>query len=232
MSARTALAVALAIAVLGLAGGAAAAPPDDAVLSLDQYTTDKGRRLAITHGQALRELNAEIYHCMPWVEAQKQSIGFFKPKHLAQDNRHLSVRIYIEQDPSPPFASLPIEEQASAMFSRYVGPLLHRMGRSAAVLADAEVDGFTVILEWLKQVPRAAGDRPIHETIAAFLPKGVVANYLAGSLGARDLGVEARVLGWDGETALGPLRVSSWNDDFVATYKIKNYALEPGASCH
>lgn len=232
MSVRSALAAALATVALGLAGGALAAPPDDGILPLDQYTTDKGRRLATTHGEALRALTAEIYHCMPWVEVQKRSIGFFKPKHLAQDDRYLSVRIYIEQDPSPQFAKLAIEDRASAMFSRYVGPLLRRMARSGALLADGDVDGFTVILEWLKQAPQAAGARPIHETIAVFLPKDVVASYLAGSLATRDLGARARVLGWDGEAALGALRVSAWDDNFVATYTIKNYELEPGVSCH
>jgi hypothetical protein len=39
------------------------------------------------------------------------------------------------------------------------------------------------------------------------------------------------VLGWDGETALGPLRLAAWDDNFVSTYKVKNYELEPGVTC-
>jgi len=39
------------------------------------------------------------------------------------------------------------------------------------------------------------------------------------------------LLAWDGETALGPTRVSSWDDDFVSTYKVSNYQLAPGVSC-
>src|SRR2546430_9691537 len=36
---------------------------------------------------ALRELNEGVYHCLPWLEVQKQSIGFFKPKGATQDDQ-------------------------------------------------------------------------------------------------------------------------------------------------
>ncbi len=209
----------------------AAAPPDDRVLAVNQYTTEKGRTLAQTYARDLREINAGIYHCIPWVEIQKESIGFFRPKHLTGDDRYLSLRIYIEQDPSPAFARLAVEERASAMFSRYVGPLLRRMATSPALLTDNSVDGFTVILEWLKQAATAAGERPVHETIAVFVPKSVAADYVAGRANVGDIAARARVLGWDGETPLGPLKLSAWDDNFVATHKVKNYQLEPGVTC-
>jgi len=232
LSASRALALALAVVALGLPGPLAlAAPSDDRILAVDQYTTDKGRTLARTYWPNLRELNAGIYHCVPWVEVQKQSIGFFRPKHVSQDDRYLSLRIYIEQDPSPAFARLAVQERASAMFSRYVGPMLRRMSRSPALVADESVDGFTVILEWLKQAATAAGERPTHETIAVFVPKAVAADYLEGRATVPDVAARARVLGWDGETALGPLRLSVWDDNFVSTYKVKNYELEPGVTC-
>lgn len=223
------VAAALLAAAPGLA--TAAAPPDDRVLAADQYTTEKGRSLARAYARDLREINTGIYHCIPWVEVQKESIGFFRPKHLTQDDRYLSLRIYIEQDSSPAFARLPVEERASAMFSRYVGPLLRRMTRSPALLADSSLDGFTIILEWMKQAATAAGERPIHETIAVFVPKALVTDYLGGRASASDVAARGRVLGWDGETALGPLRLSAWEDDFVTTHKVKNYQLEPGVTC-
>jgi hypothetical protein len=231
LSARRIAALTLALALLAPAGLVLAAPSDDRILSTEQYTTEKGRTLARAYWQDLRDLNAGIYHCIPWVEVQKESIGFFRPKQIAQDDRYLSLRIYIEQDPSASFARLPVEERASAMFSRYVGPLLRRMTRSPALLADSSVDGFTIILEWLKQAPSNAGERPIHETIAAFIPKPLAADYLAGRTSIPEVAARARVLGWDGETALGPLRLSAWDDNFVATYKVKNYQLEPGVIC-
>jgi hypothetical protein len=219
--------------ILGLvfAGGALAAPAEDRLLPVDQYTSDKARTLATTHRQALRDLNAGIYHCMPWVELQKHSIGFYKPKHLTGDDRYLSLRIYIEQDPSTEFARLRVEDRASAMFSRYVGPLLRRMTKDPAVIADPALDGFTVILEWMKQAPQAPGERPIHETIAIFIEKPVAKEYLGGVIPITDVAAQVRVLGFDGETALGPLRLAVWEDTFVATYKVANYVLEPGVTC-
>jgi hypothetical protein len=213
------------------AGRAAAAPPEDRVLPVELYTSDKARTLGATHREALRALNAGIYHCMPWVEVQKHSIGFFKPKHVTVDDRYLAIRIYIEQDPSPEFARFRVEERASAMFSRYVGPLLRRMTKSPAVAADATLDGFTIILEWMKQVPRSPGERPIHETIAIFIEKAVAVDYLAGALPITEVAAKARVLGFDGEAALGPLRVAVWDDNFVSTFKVSNYVLEPGVTC-
>jgi hypothetical protein len=214
-----------------LARGAAAAPTDDRLLPVDQYTSEKARGLATRHAGALREVNAGIYHCMPWVEVQKHSIGFFRPKHIAADERYLSLRIYIEQDPSPEFTRFRIDERASAMFSRYVGPLLRRMTKDPAIASDPALDGFTLILEWLKPVQRAAGDRPIHETIAIFIEKSVARGYLAGTVPIREVVARARVLGFDGETALGPLRLAAWDDNFVNTYKVANYVLEPGVTC-
>jgi hypothetical protein len=230
LSARLAAAALAAALIAGLAGAAPAAPPDDRVLRVEQYTSDKGRKLALTHAQALRDLNAEVYHCLPWVEVQKESIGFFKPRHLAGDVRYLSIRIFIEQDPSPSFAALTAEQRASAMYSRYVGPLLARMTRSQALARDPDLQGFTIILEWLKQAARRDG-RPVHETIAVFIERPVAADYLSGVVGIREMPAKTHVRGWDGDQALGVMRVSAWDDDFVFTYKIKGYQLEKGVTC-
>jgi hypothetical protein len=231
LSGRFTLTLALALAVVLTAGRAAAAAPEDRLLPIEQYTSDKARALGTTHRDALRALNAGIYHCMPWVELQKNSIGFFRPKGAAADDRYLSLRIYIEQDPSAEFARFRLEERASAMFSRYVGPLLRRMTKDPAILADPAMDGFTVILEWMKQAPRGAGERPIHETIAVFIEKAVAREYLEGGIAITDVAARARVLAFDGETALGPLRLAVWEDKFVSTFKVSNYVLEPGVTC-
>lgn len=210
---------------------ALAAPREDRVVPADAYTSEKARALARTHASALRQLNAFIYHCIPWVEVQKESIGFFKPKNASRDERYLSVRLFIEQEPSPQFASMGMQERASSMFSRYVGPVLRRMTSPPGLLGDAALDGFTVILEWLKHAPQSASARPVHETIAIFLEKPAVVDYVAGRVPTRELATKARVLAWDGQTALGALRVSAWDDNFVSTFKIKNYQLEPGVTC-
>jgi len=227
------LSVVLAVTSLVLilfAGVAAAQASGDRILSNDQYTSDKARRLAQSHDGALRELNEGVYHCLPWLEVQKQSIGFFRPKGATQDDRYLSMRVYIEQDPSPQFSKLRTEERAAAMFSRYVGPLLRRMAASRPLLTDNQLDGFTVILEWQKQAV-SAGDRPVHETIAVFLKKAVVTEYLAGRSSVGQLAEVAQVLGWDGETALGALKLKAWDDNFVSTYKVANYQVASGVTC-
>ncbi|HSF02955.1 MAG TPA: hypothetical protein VLA62_08090 [Solirubrobacterales bacterium] len=209
----------------------AAASSDASVLPPEQHTSEKGRRLATTYQDALRDLSAKVYHCMPWVEVKRNGIGFYKPKHLDGDSRYLSVNLYIDQQPSPEFAAFSIEERASRMFSRYVGPMLKRMARPSGLLADSGLDGFTVILEWLKQTPASASARPVHETIAAFFERSIVAEYIGGRLPARELAARARILAWDGETALGSMRVRSWDDDFVATYKVSNYQVAHGVAC-
>lgn len=210
---------------------AAESAPDDGILPVEQYTSEKARHLATTHARALRDLSAAVYHCLPWLETQRQSIGFFKPKGVMQDDRYLALRVYIEQDTSPQFGKLPLEERAAAMFSRYVGPLLKRMTQDTSLVTDGALDGFTVILEWLKPAPRAAGERPVHETIAVFMKKSIAAEYLTGRTPIGNLAEWARVLAWDGERAIGELKLAAWDDDFVSTYKIANYQPEPGVSC-
>jgi hypothetical protein len=217
----------------GLAAGVAvAAPSDEALVPVEKYTSEKGRALAQKYSQELRALSSGIYHCIPWVEIEKESIGFQRPRHLQNgDVRYLSLRIFVEQDPSPAFARMTMRERASAMYSRYVGPLLVRMAKSQPLTSDASVDGFTIILDWLKQWVGPASDRPVHETIAVFIEKAAAVDFLSGKAAARDLSERAQILGWDGDTPLGPLKVTHHADDFVATYKVKNYQLEAGVSC-
>jgi hypothetical protein len=230
LSGRTIAAVAALLTML-TAGAALAAPPTDRVLPAHQYTTDKARALGAAHHRALEDLNAGIYHCWPWVEVQKASIGFYRPKNVQQDDRDLSVRIFIEQEPSPAFARLRFEERAAAMFSRYVTPLLRRMTKDPAIAADTKVDGFTTILEWMKPAPPVGG-RPVHETIAVFIDKAAALEYLAGRSDIKGLTGKARVLGFDGETALGVVALgSTWDDNFVLTFKVANYEIEKGVSC-
>ncbi|MBI3637573.1 MAG: hypothetical protein HY216_15380 [Candidatus Rokubacteria bacterium] len=230
MKSRPSLATLVIVVSLAFAEGALAAPSEDKIMPPDQYSTEKARRLGITYQKALRDLNAGIYHCLPWLEAARGSIGFFRPKGATQDDRYLSLRVYIEQDPSPQFSALRTEGRASAMFSRYVGPMLRRMTADPAVVNDPALDGFLVTLEWQKQAGSRAAN-PVHESIAIWMKKPEVADYLAGRTPITEVAARAQILGWDGETALGSLQLAVWDDSFVSTYKVANYQLEPGASC-
>src|SRR4029453_955823 len=96
------LAAAAALA-LGAQGALAADPPTDRVLQSDRYTSDKGRALAQKHQAALRDLNAKVYHCMPWLDVKKEGIGFYKPKHLDGDIRYLSLTLTVAQQTVPAY---------------------------------------------------------------------------------------------------------------------------------
>lgn len=218
---------------LVVSSGAWAAPGDDKILPVVKHTTDKARQLAATHAKALSDLNALVYHCIPWVDVPKESIGFFRPLYIPQeqDKRYLSIRIYVEQDPSPQFQALKTAERASAMFSRYAGPLLRRMAANATLVADPNLDGFTVILSWQKQGVKGPSGNPIHETIAVFMAKTVADEFLSARIAINDLAQRAKVLGFDGTTALGELNLQGWPDNFVSTYKVANYQIDPSVNC-
>jgi hypothetical protein len=224
------------LVVVALTTGAAMAAPrpgasDEKIFPVQQYSSDKAKQLAATYEGSLRQLEASFYHCLPWVEVEPQSIGFFKPRGASGDQRYLSIRFYVDQEPSAQFAALGRDGRIASMFSRYVGPVVQRMTRVAPeLLRDPQVDGFSVVVTWLKQVPKP-GDRPVHEAIATFVDRDTAVEYVGGTLHAPELAARARVLAFDGETPLGPVAVSAWDDDFVATYKVKNYQLAAGVSC-
>jgi len=212
----------LARAILGLTAAAtlalgtnsalAADPPSDRVLQIDRYTSDKGRALGQKFQGPLRDLNAKVYHCMPWLDVKNEGIGFYKPKHIDGDVRYLSLNVIVDQQPAPEFTRLSVQERVSAMFSRYVPHLLRSMA------------------SWLKAEP-TGGQAPVLETAAAFMPKPLVADYLRGRVGITQLADGAHVLVWDGETKLGNVKPKAWADDFVLTYKVAGYTPDPRATC-
>jgi hypothetical protein len=224
--------IAFAVAALALLpAGTSAGPADDRILPVEEHRTDKAQRLARTYAKELRELNAEIYHCIPWLDVQKMGIGFYKPRNVTEDQRYLSLRVYIEQDSSPGFLRLPAEERAAAMFSRYVRPLLIRMVRNRALLVDPAVDGFNLNLEWRKQDPHD-GAPPINEGIQVFVDRSTAAEFLAGSIPIGVLPRRTHLRRWDGDRVVGDIMLpAAWDDNFVATYKVANYQVEPGVTC-
>src|SRR5437899_5299700 len=174
-------------AIVGLAAAAtlalaldpaSAADAPDRVLQPDKYTSDKGRALGQKYQAALRDLNTKIYHCMPWLDVKPEGIGFYKPKHLDGDIRYLSLNVVVDQHPSPEFSRLAVQERVSSMFSRYVPHLLRSMA-TPDLLNEPMVEGFTVIVSWLKIEP-PAGQPPVFETAATFIPKTLATDYLRG----------------------------------------------------
>ena len=223
------VAAAVMVVSLGAQGALAADPPTDRVLQADRYTSEKGRALAQKYQGTLRDLNAKVYHCMPWLEVKKEGIGFYKPKHVEGDIRYLSLNVVVDQQPSPEFSRLAVQDRVSSMFSRYVPHLLRSMA-TPDLVNEPLVEGFTVIVSWLKVEP-AAGQPPVFETAATFVPKALAVDYLRSRASIGQLAGGVHVLAWDGDTKLGAMKPKAWADDFVLTYKVAGYTPDPRVTC-
>ena len=207
----------------------AAEAPTDRVLQPDRYTSDKGRALGQKYQGALRDLNAKVYHCMPWLDVKPEGIGFYKPKHIEGDIRYLSLNVNVDQQPAPEFVRLSVQDRVSSMFSRYVPHLLRSMATND-LIKEPNLEGFTVIASWLKAEP-ASGQQAVMETAAVFVPKSVVVDYLRGKASVAQLADGSHVIAWDGETKIGQIKPKAWADDFVLTYKVAGYTPDPKISC-
>ena len=206
------------------------AAADDAIMAIDQYKTAKARTLATTYQPVLKQVREEIYHCMPWVGVQKAGIGFRQPKGAVEDDRYLSVWIVIDQEEDARFSALPAERRASAMFSRYGTDLLRRMASHQALVADPNVQGFSVVLSWLK--PGTGGAvQPVNETLAFFIDKQTTMSYLAKRTSASELTRRAKFSLFDGVQDMGRMPLEVWEDSFVRTYKVSNYEAPKGQKC-
>jgi hypothetical protein len=206
------------------------AAADDAIMAIDQYKTPKARTLATTYQPVLQQVREEIYHCMPWVGVQKAGIGFRQPKGAVEDDRYLSVWIVIDQEEDARFAALPAERRASAMFSRYGTDLLRRMASHQALVADPNVQGFSVVPSWLK--PGTGGAvQPVNETLAFFVDKQTTMGYLAKLVPASELTRRAKASLFDGVQDMGRLPLAVWEDSFVRTFKVANYETPKGQRC-
>ena len=207
----------------------AAEAPADRVLSPDRYTSDKGRALGQKYQGTLRDLNAKVYTCMPWLDVKTEGIGFYKPKHIDGDVRYLSLNVNVDQQPAPEFTKLSVQDRVSSMFSRYVPHLIRSMATND-LLKDPNVEGFTVITSWLKADP-SSGQPAVMETSASFVPKSVAVDFLRGKASVAQLAEGSHVIAWDGETKLGQVKAKAWADDFVLTYKVAGYTPDPKVSC-
>jgi len=206
------------------------AAADEAIMGIEQYKTPKARTLATTHQPLLKQMREEIYNCMPWVGVQKAGIGFRQPKGAADDDRYLSVWIMIDQDEDARFAALPAERRASAMFSRYGTDLLRRMAALQPLVADPNVQGFSVVLSWLK--PGTGGAvQPVNETLALFVDKPTALGFLGKRVSSSEFTRRAKFSVFDGVQDMGRLPLEVWEDSFVRTFKVANYEAPKGQRC-
>lgn len=200
----TAWGIILAVAV----SHAPAAPPDEAILPVEQHKTDKARALASTYRTQLRQIYDAVDRCYPWVEIVKGGLGFRKPKGVSADDRYLSVWVLVDQQITPAFAAAPPERRASAMFQRYGVDLLRRLSSQKSLVKDPALTGFAVVLTWIK--PNGLPNPPqqeVGETLAVFVDKDTTLAFLERELSPAEFLSKARVFGFDGKLELGRLPI-------------------------
>jgi hypothetical protein len=184
------------------------------------YTSAKGRTLATAHKPELLRLYDHIYHCLPWVGVTKNGIGFPRRKGAETDDRYFSVWIDVDQTDDGRFGALSRDRRASAMLSRYGVDLLRRMTTLTDVGSDANLFGYSIILSWLKP---GGGNAPSKETLAIFVDKAALQDFLAKRLPGAEFVNRVRYLMFDGKEQIDAVRLEVWEDSFNSTYKLKNY---------
>jgi len=222
--------VATALAVVLVAGvvAAAYAGPADYVMPVDKHTSVKGRALAVKYQPQLLQFSEYVYHCLPYLEI-KNGLGFKKVPKEPGDNRYAAVWIRAEQAPDAAFAALPLDRQASAMFSRYAIPMIKRLAAMPGFASDPDVYGFSVAVEWIK--PGSDPNRPTMEILSMFVDQASTRAFLDKTLPAKEYVEKMRLTFFDGDKEVGRLPIEVWEDTFVATYKVPGYEMEKGKVC-
>lgn len=209
---------------------AVAAPAEEVIVPLEKYSSAKGRALGEAYGSELRRLYEQIYHCIPWVD--QRTLGFNRPRFAVEDDRYISLWVWVEQDEDRQFAALPVERRASAMLSRYGVPLLRRLAAVRGLSTEPNLDGFGVILSWVKPgTLNRPGVRPVNETLAFFIDRASGLAYLGQKLPAAEFAARARHTLFDGEQSLGRVALEVWPDPFLDTFRLKDYTPPQGVSC-
>ena len=226
-------AVAIAAVLLGASPfPASAVPPDEAVLSLEKYSTPKGRSLGTAYHAPLRQFSEQIYHCVPWVDIRKHGLGFNKPRFATADDRYLSVWLEIDQHEDAQFAALAQERRQSAMFSRYGVEMLRRLAALPGLRTEPTLEGFGVILTWPKPGTNGKpGVQPVNETLALFVDRASLLDFLARKLTPRELATRATFTLFDGQQEVGRLPLEVWEDSFMTTFKLPDYQPPSGRPC-
>ena len=220
------------VLLLGLAGVAYAAPPEEAIMPLEQYKSATARALATTYAVELRQIYDNVYHCLPWLDIREDGLGFRRPRGSQGDGFYLAVWVLVEQIVNPEFTAMPPARRASAMFSRYGIDLLRRLSKYPQLAAEPGLSGYSVVLTWLK--PERATERgaqPVNEALAVFVDKATVEGFFRRVLTPTEFVGRAVVASFDGKRELGRLPLELWEDSFTQTFKLKDYTPDPFHRC-
>src|SRR4029077_20219199 len=186
------------------------AAPADALMPIEKDTTENGKSLANTHRLRLIEFSEQIYNCMPWLAVYPGRLGFPKYKDSADDDRYLSMWIWVDQREDAGFAALPQERRVSAMFSRYGVDMLRRMAALSDVIDDGDVAGLSVVLSWLKPGTTRPGKQAVNETFSRGVDKATAADFLAKRVGSEEFVNRAKFNLFDGESLVGRVPREVW----------------------
>jgi hypothetical protein len=196
---------------------AQAAPPDQAIIPIERYTTDKARSLATTHERHLRQIYDVIHRCHEWMEIQR--LSFVAPRGTRDDARYLNVWVWIDQKITPAFAAAPAPLRASAMFQHYGIDLLRHLASHPPLAQDPALTGFAVVLTWMKPnfEPRP-GVPGVSETLAVFVDKTTLQRFLARQALPAEFIQQAMINGFDGQAELAQL-AGEVRNDFARNYR-------------
>jgi hypothetical protein len=225
---RRSVATALAVALVAGTVALAYAGPADYLMPVEKHTSAKGRALGVKYQPQLLQFSEYVYHCLPYLEI-KNGLGFKKVPKEHGDNRYAAVWIRAEQTPDAAFAALPMDRQASAMFSRYAVPMIKRLAAMPGFASDPDVYGFSVAVEWIK--PGSDPNRPTMEILSMFADQASTRAFLGKTLPAKEYVEKMRLTFFDGDKEVGRLPIEVWEDNFVATYKVPGYEMETGKVC-
>jgi hypothetical protein len=225
---RRSVATALAVVLVVGVGALAQAGPSDYVMPVEKHTTAKGRALAARYQPQLLQFSDYVYHCLPYLEI-RNGLGFKRVPKETTDNRYVAVWVRAEQATDAVFAALPMDRQASAMFSRYAMPMLRRLSTIPGFQSDPDIYGFSVAVEWVK--PGSDPNRPTMEILAMFADQASTRAFLGKTLPAGEYIQRMKLTFFDGDKEVGRLPIEVWEDNFVGTYKVPGYELEKGKVC-
>jgi hypothetical protein len=136
-----------------------------------------------------------------------------------------------QMDSDGSFAAMSRERRISAMFSRHGVHVLRQMADMGNIASDANLAGYGVALSWPKPAASPSA-QPMTETIALFVDKTSLIDYLAKRLPAPEFAGRAKLSLFEGNEPAAPVKLDIWEDSFNTTYKLKNYEPPKGAKCN
>ena len=205
---------------------ASAVPPDEAVLSLEKYSTPKGRSLGTAYHAQLRQFSEQIYHCVPWVDIRKHGLGFNKPRFATADDRYLSVWLEIDQHEDAHCRARPGAPP--------VGDVLPLRGRDAAAAggpAGLPDGAHPRGLRGHPDLPKPGtngkpGVQPVNETLALFVDRASLLDF-GQEATPPELAARAKFTLFDGQQEVGRLPLEVWRT-FMTTFKLPDYQPPSG----